>query len=277
MNDLIIGDDYDPGIHDSPNHEKGLIPRDYSTYPRGCYAAAKPIDIPLIPRSEWPDLIRRQTESKSRLSDIRDTGNYGKPIPSLDQNGSPFCWAHSTTGAVQMLRAIANQPYVPLSAYAVACKIKNFRQEGGWGALSLDFIMEHGVPSQQFWPQQSMDRSHDNPTTWENALLHKVTDGFIDLAEPVYSRDLSFDQEATLLLSRVPVIKDENWWGHSILGLDLVEVDPSKPLSDIRRWGVRILNSWGDSWGTNGTAVLSGKKAVSDGAVAPLVTNASPI
>ena len=32
---------------------------------------------------------------------------------------------------------------------------------------------------------------------------------------------------------------------------------------------LRILNSWGDSWSDNGTGVLSGSKAIPDGAVAP--------
>jgi hypothetical protein len=208
------------------------------------------------------------TAEKSNLSDIRLTGNNGGIIPSLDQNGKGFCWAHSSTGAVMMLRAVMGLSYVPLSAFAVACVIKNFQDEGGWGAESLDFITTRGVPSDKLWPMQSMEKSNDNPATWVNAALHKVTAGWVDLQAAQYDRELTFDQVGTLLLSRVPVVGDFNWWSHSVCLLDLVETSPGE-------FGVRILNSWSDSWSDRGMGILKGSQAVPDGAVAPLVTTAS--
>lgn len=293
----LIHDGLPVEAHTPDTHARGLVPRNYGTHPRGCYESAPALDFPLIPRSEWPERIRDKEAAKSRLSDIRLTGNNGGPIPSLDQNGKGYCWAHSTTGTVVILRALANLPYVPLSAYAVACVIKNFRDEGGWGALSLDFITQRGVPSSQFWPMQSMSRANDNPATWANAALHKVTEGWIDLTAAVYDRTMSFDQEGTLLLSNTPVVKDESWWGHSIQGLDLVDGNAHRDVTRAESgklattaefelmwgvndpvtagFGVRIWNSWGDSWGDRGMGVLTGSKAVSDGAVAPRVTIAS--
>lgn len=266
---LIINDsNYREFINPVVNGEvkmQGLIPRNYSIHPRGCYGAAQAINFPTIPRSEWSDRIKEKVAMKSQLSDIRMRGNNGSPIPSLDQNGKGYCWAHSTTQAVMMLRADMGQPYVPLSAYAVACVIKNYRDEGGWGALSLDFATNRGIPSQEFWPQQSMDRANDNPNTWKNAALHKVGEGFVDLAVAAYDRTLSFEQVATCLLCNVPVVGDFNWWGHSVCLLDLVEIEAGD-------FGVRILNSWSDSWGEIGMGILQGSKAVPDGAVAPRTT-----
>lgn len=253
----------------------GLIPRDYDAFPRGYYRGVEAVDIPIIPRSEWSERVKDMEANKSRLSDIRLSGNAGQPIPSLDQGQWGYCWAHSTTHAVMLLRAVQNLPYVPLSAFAVAATIKGGRDEGGWGALSLEFAMSRGVPTQAFWPQQDAKLSHGNSACWENAALHKVTEGWADLAVAVYDRDLSFDQEATCLLSCKPVIKDENWWGHSICGMDLVELNPSLDLMDPNRWGVRIWNSWGDSWGDRGTSVLKGRQAISDAATAPRVTTPS--
>lgn len=223
-------------------------------------AGNRAINIPLIPRDKWSAIIKQQEAEKSRLSDIiLDDG-----IPSLDQNGKGYCWAHSTVAAVMFQRAAQNMPYIPLSAYAVAAKIKNFRDEGGWGALSMDFAKETGIPAQSFWPQQSMDRSNDNANTWANAALHKVAEGWIDLDAAVYDRNLAFDQVATLLLSRIPVVGDFNWWGHSVCLVDLVETSPGK-------FGVRFRNSWGDSYGSKGFSVLEGTRAQTNGACAPSI------
>lgn len=269
INDANFREFCDPDYTvDGQKKSRGLVPRDYNRYPVGCYGAAIPlraVDMPLIPRSEWSDRIKFKVDSKSQLSDVRLTGNNGQMIPSLDQDGKGFCWAHSGTSAVMMLRAMMGLPYVPLSAYAVACVIKNYQDEGGWGAQGLDFITTRGVPSDKFWPMQSMSRANDNPATWENARLHRVTEGWVDLEAAQYDRDLTFDQVATLLLCNVPVVGDFNWWGHSVCLLDLVETSPGK-------FGVRILNSWGDSWSDRGMGVLEGGKAIPDGATAPRAT-----
>lgn len=216
------------------------------------------ITIPEIPQAEWSGIIKKQEANKSRLSDII----LGYNIPSLDQNGKGYCWAHSTTGALIALRAAMNLPYVPLSAYSVACKIKNFADQGGWGALSMDFAMSTGIAPESVWPAQSMSRSNDNPTTWAEAAKYKVADGWMDLGAAQYDRNLTFNQIATLLLCRIPVVGDFNWWGHSIYLADLVEPSPGQ-------FGVRFRNSWGDTYGSKGFSVLTGSKVRPDGAVAP--------
>jgi hypothetical protein len=242
---------------------RGLVARDFGAMP-----LRAGVEMPTIPRSEWSDRIKQMESEKSRLSDIRMRGNNGQPIPSLDQNGQGYCWAYASGHAVTILRAVANLPYVPLSPHAVACKVKGFKDEGGWSALSLEYIAEHGIPSQEFWPAQSMSRQHDTPETWANAKLHRVTEGWVDVAAPVWDRNLSFEQVATCLLSRIPVACDFMWWGHAVCALDLVETSPGQ-------FGVRIWNSWGDSFGDRGMAVLAGSKAIPDNAVAPRVVSAS--
>jgi hypothetical protein len=249
----------------------GLIPRDWSAFPAGCYASAPhtAIDMPVIPKSEWSARIKELEDTKSRISDMRLVGNGGQPIPALDQDGVGYCWAHSSTGAVMMLRCLMNAPYVPLSAFCVAATIKQGADEGGWGAQSLDFITQKGVCSQALWPQGDRSyRKYDKPEVWANAALHKVTEGWVDMAAAQYDRNLTFEQVVTCLLSRIPVVVDMNWWSHSILAIDAVEIESGS-------YGIRILNSWGDSWSEKGTGVLQGSKAHPDGAVAPRVTTAS--
>ena len=258
---------------DGERFAMGLIPRNYLTMPvgslEGSVTFAQAADVPLIPMNEWPDRIAFKVTGKSQLSDIRNTANNGQPIPSLDQNGRGYCWAHSATAAAILLRAVSGMPYVRLSAYAVACIIKNYRDQGGWGAQGLDFIRERGVPSVDYWPEKSVSPSNDKPETWENAARHKVSEGFIDLDAAQYDRRLTFQEVGTCLLCNIPVVSDFNWWGHSVCAMDLVDVEPTRAATDPRRYGVRIWNSWRDSWGTNGTGVLTGSKAIPDGATAP--------
>jgi hypothetical protein len=187
-------------------------------------------------------------------------------------------------------RATMNEPTVALSAYAVACVIKHFADEGGWGAQSAEFIAQKGVPSEEFWPQRSMDRANDNPKTWENAALHKITGQWADMNAAQYDRNLTFDQFATLWLSSCPTVNDYNWWGHSVMGADLVEAASFRPAMRAESgkllslqmfeaiwfpaddpaaagYGCRIRNSWGDSWGQAGFGVLAASKSVPDGGV----------
>jgi hypothetical protein len=262
-NEIVIDDD-NFGTHidtmvDGKWMSRGCVPRVKETEPHTTMRSLP--DIPLIPRSEWAARIDEMEKTGSRLSDIRLRGNAGEMIPSLDQNGKGYCWAHSSTHAMIMARAVAGLPYVPLSAYAVACKIKNFRDEGGWGALSMDFICQQGVPSSQYWPMQSMAFKNDNPATWENARLHRCLAGWYDLDQAQYDRTLTQDQIVSLLLSRIPVVGDYNWWGHSVLLLDAV-----RDGNDI---AIRIWNSWGDGWSDRGMGILRGSKAFPNGAVAP--------
>lgn len=272
---------------------RGLIPRDYSANPQGCYAAAPSFDLQLIPRSEWADRIREMEANKARVSDVRRTaGPDGGLIPSLDQNGKGYCWAHSATMAVMLTRALMNEPYVRLSAFMVACIIKNYKDEGGWGALALDFIGENGIPSVQFWPEKSMSRSNDNPAMRANAQQHRVSMQWADLSAPVYDRNLTEDQAMTLLLQLVPLVGDFNWWGHSVCIMDPVLITKNANSLDVGsldmndakdakvygdNFGKRIINSWTDSYGNQGEAVLSGSKAHLDGGVAPRIVQPSPV
>jgi hypothetical protein len=245
------------------SHGKGLIPRDFSVQPIGSLFGSKTFDairdeLPLIPFADMPE-----------LSDIRNRGDRGKPIPSLNQGQSNFCWAYASCSAAILLRAVANLPYVRVSAHAVGCKIKNFANQGGWSAASTQFIFENGVPDTGHWIERSFSRDNDKPETWENAKLHKFGEAYVDLDAPIYDRDMSFQQVLTCLLCNIPCPVDYNHWSHAVCGMDAVDVYPSKPATEPGRYGIRIWNSWGDSWSANGTGVLIDSKAVPSNAVAP--------
>lgn len=284
-----------PFTDESGERKKGLVPRDWKKYPQGSLKGEVGMhaiaDLPSFDPSEFTKLIALQLEEGRRLSDFRAVrGPNGGMIPARDQNGRGYCWRHSGTSAHLLLRAVQDMEYADLSAYAGACRIKNYRDEGGWGAQGLQDIVDYGDPTSAFWPQQSTSRSNDNPATWANAKLHRVTEGFVDLASPEYDRNMTVNQMITCLLVGVPVVVDFNWWSHSVCAMDVVSGqnqwkktrgDSGKlmKLSEFDSfWGVntvmgglaiRILNSWGDSWSEQGSGLLTGTKAVADGATAP--------
>ncbi len=240
---------------DHPGMSKGLIPRDYSKYPVGYLMQAKPFDLPLIPRDQWQSIIDMKNATNSWLDDIRDRGMSGSVIPSRDQNGKGYCWAHSSTSAVLLIRALMNLPYSDLSAYAVACIIKNYKDQGGWGSESLEWIAENGIPSSDTWPQQSMSPKNDTPEMRAEAAQNKVT-------EWMDGQPRNIDQLVTCLLLNIPVVSDFNWWGHSVCSVRIIRINPLK---------TRIWNSWGDSWSENGMGDLEGNKCIPDGMIMPRV------
>lgn len=242
-----------------PGFGRGYVEPDYSLFPDT--RMAPPSQMKLIPQSEWDARIDEQERMQSSLEHLRPTMANGKWFESLDQNGQGYCWAHSITGAVIFSRAAAHQPYKRLSAFSVACKVKNFRDEGGWCGLSAKFAREVGIADCDTWPEKSMDRRLDNPATWSNAEQYKVVDDWVDLSTPVYDQNLAFNQIATCLLLNEPVAVDFNWWSHSVLAIRLVRVEAGS-------YGLKILNSWTDDWGTKGTSILRGQRAIPDGAVA---------
>jgi len=263
VSELIINDD--PSTTDLAYPDGvsfGYVERDYAVYPKEMFSA--PSEMKLIPRSEWSARIKEQEEAKSRISDIL----LAKGIPSMDQGPNGYCWGHSTVGAVQAVRAFNNQPYVPLSAYMVCAIIKKGKNEGGWCGLSAKFLREVGVCSQALWPQGDRNVRRDTPEVREDAAMRKVTEDFVDLTRDVYDQNLTFDQLATCLLNGIPCAVDFNWWSHSVMACDLVEVSAGS-------FGIRIRNSWGDSYGDRGFAVLQGSKAIPDGALAIRVSGAS--
>jgi C1A family cysteine protease len=264
MSEVVINDynwtDHISPVIDGDRKSHGLIPRNFSTHPVGYLECAKPFDLPLIPESEWQSRLDAQKAAKAQLSDVRNRGMNGQPIPSRDQNGKGYCWAHSSVSAALIVRAVNNQPYVDLSAFAVACIIKGYQDEGGWGSESLEWIAANGVPSSQYWPQQSMSRSNDTPEMRANARQHEFSQ-WMDLDPNNMKAQL-----VTCLLLGIPVVSDMNWWGHSICTIDLVSINPFQ---------TRIWNSWGDSWSENGTGILEGRKAIPDSALGARVMSAA--
>jgi hypothetical protein len=263
---LVITDSTPNDVLFPPGFGHGYDPLQKAAHPSEF--AAPPSEMKLIPRSEWDARIAEQDATESSLEHIRLRGGpNGGMIPSLDQNGQGFCWMYSVTMSVMMERAAAGQPCVRLSAHAGACKVKSFRDEGGWCGLGAKWVRENGQPPVSLWAEKSMSREYDTAETWKEAAKYKITEDWVDLGKQVYDQNLTADQIATCLLLNIPVAIDYDEWGHSICAIRWVKIEGGS-------YGPKILNSWTDQWGDRGMSVIQRGWTV-DGAVATRVAPGS--
>lgn len=238
---------------------RGLEPRDYAQNPSGCYSVAPTFDTGLvIPQNEWASRLKDQQDAKASLFDIRQD-NYDT-LKSLDQNPYGLCWAFSTTKAIMYTRILMGASPLVLSAWWVAGKIKGWRDQGGWGAASLQYVVQNGVPEMRLCPKYNS--SYDTAETRANAALHKATEWW----DGTNNRDQNMRIMVTAFLMGLPPVLDFNWWGHSVCGCRLVSLDPLT---------IDIDNSWGESMGDKGIYRLVGSKAIPDGIVVPRVSMAA--
>lgn len=249
----IFDDSTDPDLLFAPQFGRGLVERDFELDPIEMRDAPRAME--LIPRSEWDARFEEQERQQSGLDHIYLRAGW----PHLDQGSHGYCWSHSVTHAIMIARQRDNQPYVPLSAFAIAATIKSGRNEGGWCGLAMKFARERGIPSQSLWPQGRADfRTFDKPEVWANALLHRPDEDWFDVSAAVHGQRLSEEQMATSLFLNQPCAHDNMAWAHSVAVLRWVRVEAGSfcPL---------ILNSW-RGWGNKGLGILRGRYARIDGA-----------
>lgn len=255
---------------DGAERMRGCVPRDYRVQPPETFAP--PSEIQVIPESEWADRIKEQDEQQSSLEHIYLSGPGGEPrFVNLDQDGAGFCWAYSTGHCTMLARLRDNQPLVRLNPHSVAAIIKGGRDEGGWCGLSAQFLRENGIAPEgsgpDKWPLFSRDVRLDTPAMRASMARFKTTEDWVDLTQPVYDQTLSRGQIGTALLSNQPTALDFAWWGHSVCGVRVVQVEPGS-------FGWLILNSW-NGWGRHGLGVIQGSKMNVMGAVTLRVIRAA--
>jgi hypothetical protein len=165
------------------------------------------------------------------------------------------CWVHGPTTALHLLQKRDGGEFISLSPASVGAKIKNFRNVGGWGKEAIEFIEKYGICPSSQWPVNAIDRKYDTQANKDLAKKFKVVDWLECVPRNV-------KQMMTCLLRRIPVAVGYNWWGHEVCAIDPVHLGRNQ-------FGIRIWNSWGDSWGERGMSVLTGSKMPPDDAVAP--------
>ncbi len=296
----LIDEDGSPATIPIEGHLKGRLPRDYEKVPHGALEGAMPFPSDwYIDEANWPSIIQERDAAFARVSDrLRNSLPY---IPSLDQDGTNYCWCNAVVGCVQAVRAGMNEPYVPLSACSVAAIVKGYSNQGGWGGEALKYIVDNGIAPLEMWPNSTsgIRRTYDNADTKAARVNYKVTEWW-DL------KNGDFKAVMSCILRGIPVAIGLDWWGHEVMACDGVLLNQSfgriKELqqsftaryryymdrskyapeyydmmmdSFASQIGVRFRNSWRDTYGDKGFGTLTRSKATPDDACAPRVALAA--
>ena len=256
---VIDADRPDPAAVSPDGFGRGYVPRDYSVDPPEMFAPASEMDV--IPQSEWDARYDEQERAESSLEHIYLRG--GKPaFVNLDQNGDGDCWAYSPAHAKMLADLRDGRPLRRLNPHFIATYLKRFG--GGWCGAAGKVLNEVGCPEEgtgrDEWPLHSHDTRLMTDARLEAAGRNRSAEEWRDLTRQVWDQDMTTLQLATCGFQNVPAPSDFNFWSHSVCQVRWVRIERGS-------WGPLILNSW-KGWGRHGLAVLRGRQAVADGAIA---------
>jgi hypothetical protein len=198
---------------------------------------AEPFPERLIPRSEWPDLIRKKDAEKSWLEDI-----MRGVVPCKDQGSLGYCHAFGCAHAGEVQRLVQNLLYVELSGESLGGPITNWRNRGADPADDLSQLVQCGACPQVYVDQPLSLNPKRWKSGWETAALEYRATEVWDMR----SDTKAFDFAATLAFLNVPGGSGFQWWSHFVSG-------PYRVLDLGRgKFALRYRNNWGADYGDDG-------------------------
>lgn len=214
-------------------------PRDLKKMPYGSApgtVSIKDAGVTVIPRSQWPACIAALKSANGGLMALA----YGK-VACSDQDGLGYCWVHSVKNSAEILSYEQGFPFYQLSAVSVGGPITGYRNEGGWPADALDYMVKNGAVGTKYWPENKLSSSYFKKAEVQaDYPRHKVAGTIVDLG----TTGKIFDECVSCVLMGAPVAVSYNWWGHAI---QMVGVEYKNGVY----YGV-FRNSWGSSYGDDG-------------------------
>lgn len=237
----IIGDDFrfDANL-DGGEFGTGYVPRDMADFPLNSEGFCAPRALPTFTMSEIVERAREKTAKKTWIKDRCD--RVGSKVKN--QSRSNYCWNHAVVRGGECDYVLQGGKVFTLSAFWGAARLKNGRNQGGWGLQAAKYMHDVGVPVESL--HKPMDFSVDrSPETEANAKLHQLREW-----EDIEPSDMLAIY--TRIVLDMPVTVGIPAWGHEVL-LTFLEVTGDNSIDP------GFDNSWSTSWGNNGRGVLQGR------------------
>lgn len=246
--------------HRTDDYGTGYEPRDVKEDPP-CSVFEPIPDKLIVPESDWPARIEDREKQRKTTNDVcKALGMWIK-----NQKSMPYCWVYCVTHAVEITRGMQGQKPVKLSPESVGAPVSGWRKVGGWPTRALKYGVDKGWATEASWPWGQINRSMDNDKTRAERPNYQVDEWYDDNSN---SKQRRFELMVSLLLRNIPCPIALMWWSHAVLATDVVLVGRNE-------YGIRIRNSWGLGYGTNGTAVITGSKMYPDELCAPRLATAA--
>jgi len=251
--------------------ETGFVPRDRTQQPFCAVGRAVPQDL-LYDRKQLKEIFEEQQRKGTSLKQIIDSWNFRGWLKQYNTN---YCWCYAVVHAIMIIMGLSGRKIQRLSPYSMACIIKNFRNNGGWGTQALERAISHGCATEDTWPMEKPGMSDaechranmnaiNNGRQYvaaaaEEAEKVKVTDWY-DL------RPRNMIEKLSMIARRIPVPSGYNWMGHEMCSIEgIVYANGDIGCGDMDNYG---------SGGNYNYRALSGSRGSPDDACAPVVTPA---
>lgn len=177
--------------------------------------------IPVIPQSDWADLIG-EIELRSCVNQI------------LDQDGVGSCATESTAQATMISRHLEGQPFVLLNPWSIYWSTSGGSDSGSNIDENLAYARDNGICPESIWPRSKGWRAKPSAAALEAAKEYKIIE-FYDCGMVA--------EIGTALLLGFPVVF--GWQSHSCVLTTLLTPSTAE-----------YANSWGD-WGDQGFGKIS--------------------
>lgn len=237
---FVIDDDFrfDPNLDGGT----GYVERDFSEFPLNPFEFCAAPSFKALTLKELVEIAKEKKAKRERIIDKADAA--GSKVKN--QGRSSYCWIHAPVRGMELRYIVQGGKLKTLSAFWAGARIKNGRNQGGWGLQGAKYLHDYGTCLESMHAPGDFDVNRD-PATVANAAKHQIATW-----NDIDPQDRLLIATAVLVYER-PVTVGIPAWTHEVA---ITFYEPNERGDDIDEG---IDNSWGQGWGDNGRGILKGR------------------